>query len=174
MRKCKQCSKDIAHKKSTALFCNKSCKYLYYRKHSKEKIKEYNKRYYKERPHYKKRPPRIKLPKHIIKERHTKYLKEYAQTFRGRLNSYKKGAKARSLTFELTEKQFKTFWKQPCFYCGDEIKTVGLDRMDSNIGYSMDNVVACCSVCNKMKMCLSANKFIKQCKKVAVSRKVPI
>jgi hypothetical protein len=36
---------------------------------------------------------------------------------------------------------------QPCFYCG-ETHAKGLDRKDSNLGHSEDNVVPCCEKCN--------------------------
>jgi 5-methylcytosine-specific restriction endonuclease McrA len=51
---------------------------------------------------------------------------------------------------------------RPCGYCGDPIpaKTPGIDRMDSSRGYTRDNVIACCALCNDAKgNHLSADEF---------------
>jgi len=39
----------------------------------------------------------------------------------------------------------------PCFYCGeaDQFK-LGLDRMDNDLGHSVDNVKVCCEICNNI------------------------
>jgi len=66
----------------------------------------------------------------------------------------------------LTEKEFKTYWKKQCYYCGDEIKLIGLDRKDNVIGYTINNIVPCCEVCNRMKMIMHHDDFIKQCDKI--------
>lgn len=88
------------------------------------------------------------------------------KTFNGRLSSYKSGASARNINQNLTDEEFKSFQKLPCSYCGSEIETIGLDRIDSNKGYQLDNIISCCSVCNKMKMDLSYDKFINQINKI--------
>jgi hypothetical protein len=46
----------------------------------------------------------------------------------------------------------------PCAYCG-EVQATGLDRIDSSIGYLMDNVVPACSTCNKMKNDMTLTEF---------------
>ncbi len=56
-----------------------------------------------------------------------------------------------------------TFWGRDCHYCGDEINGVGIDRVDSNIGYQMENIVPCCYQCNITKMDYSYNEFIELC-----------
>ena len=33
----------------------------------------------------------------------------------------------------------------------NERTSEGLDRIDSSIGYQVDNLVSCCSICNQMK-----------------------
>lgn len=79
---------------------------------------------------------------------------------------YKSGANRRGFSFELSKEEFLTFWKQPCFYCADEIETIGLDRIDSNRGYSKDNIVPCCTICNTMKLALPRDVFIEHCYKI--------
>ena len=81
---------------------------------------------------------------------------------------YKSGAKRRKLSFNLTFKEFTTFWQQPCYYCGENIKTIGLDRVDNSLGYSLNNVVPCCTKCNRMKMKEDRTSFIERCSKIAL------
>ena len=38
--------------------------------------------------------------------------------------------------------------KNECFYCGENIKSRGLDRKDNSIGHTIDNTVVCCELCN--------------------------
>jgi hypothetical protein len=92
--------------------------------------------------------------------------KIYSQKPASKYCSYRALAKIRNIKFDITYDEFSTFWQQPCSYCGGEIKTVGLDRVDSNKGYFIDNVVSCCITCNKMKMALSSNDFINHIKKI--------
>lgn len=69
----------------------------------------------------------------------------------GRWQMYKANAIKRNISFEITLSDFSKYWKQPCEYCGTAIELIGLDRIDSNKGYIMDNLVSCCSRCNEMK-----------------------
>ena len=83
-----------------------------------------------------------------------------------RLGYYKDGAARRNLAFELTEKQFISFWQKPCTYCGDEIETIGLDRVDPSLSYNVDNVIPCCGRCNEMKMADTKTDWINKMKKI--------
>lgn len=83
-----------------------------------------------------------------------------------RLSTYVNGAKRRGFSFNLTKDEFLTFWQKPCFYCGDEIQTIGLDRINSNEGYSIGNVVSCCAICNTMKLAIPRDIFIAHCYKI--------
>lgn len=83
-----------------------------------------------------------------------------------RMNKYKRGAVGRGLEWGLTEKEFMGFWQAPCDYCGGDISTVGLDRIDSKKGYTVDNVSPCCFTCNRMKGTLNKQDFIKQCERI--------
>jgi len=58
--------------------------------------------------------------------------------------------------FSLTPVQYYTEISKPCSYCGvpsivNGEPTHGLDRVDNNKGYSIDNVASCCIVCNRAK-----------------------
>jgi hypothetical protein len=64
-----------------------------------------------------------------------------------------------------------------CFYCGCPVqwervikhggtRQYNLDRIDNNIGYSIDNCVICCNVCNFMKMKLSKEEFLRKVEQI--------
>lgn len=80
---------------------------------------------------------------------------------------YKSGARKRGIAFNLTKEEFMSLWNKPCFYCGTEIATIGIDRIDSNLCYCIGNIVPCCSICNTMKLALPRNVFVTHCAKVA-------
>ena len=80
------------------------------------------------------------------------------------ISKYKTGAKKRGLKFELTEERFEEITQRDCFYCGTKPNNVanikscngsytynGIDRVDNNKGYIIDNVVTCCYICNRRK-----------------------
>lgn len=92
------------------------------------------------------------------------------------LKAYIKEAKNRNLIFDLTYDEFLLLIKQNCYYCNsnpDKTKIIkrtmdtiifdysGIDRKDNNSGYTKDNCVPCCWMCNKTKSALSFEEFIK-------------
>lgn len=81
--------------------------------------------------------------------------------------SYKGRAKTANLHFDLTYEQFVTFWQKPCHYCDAEIATIGLDRVDNAVGYTIDNVVPCCKYCNAFKSNQTQEGFVALCAKIA-------
>ena len=82
-------------------------------------------------------------------------------------NYYKKNARRRNLSFELTKEEFYNIIKQPCYYCGDiSQKTQGVDRINSEEGYFFRNCVPCCEFCNKMKLNYSTDFWINHIKKI--------
>ena len=80
---------------------------------------------------------------------------------------YQRAARKRGLEFRFTFKEFMKWWKTPCFYCGGEIRTIGLDRIDNGKGYVEGNVAPCCKVCNRMKGTMDEKEFLQQCRKIA-------
>lgn len=83
-----------------------------------------------------------------------------AQTLGKKFVTYKHGAKVRGHAFNLTKDEFSSFWQVPCTYCGSEVATIGIDRIDSSIGYSFDNCVSCCTMCNTMKLNHSLDEWL--------------
>lgn len=85
---------------------------------------------------------------------------------RTKWSNYKSQAKRAGREFVLTYEEFMRFWGQKCDYCGEIVKTIGLDRLDSSKGYSLTNVVSCCIICNIMKKDLMPDDFVNHCKKI--------
>lgn len=90
---------------------------------------------------------------------------------------YRSGAVKRGLVFDLTEEQFASIIGSPCFYCGGEptgrlvaretLVCNGVDRINNLLGYTSDNCVPACKVCNMMKGTNSWNEYVAHCRKVA-------
>lgn len=81
-------------------------------------------------------------------------------------NSYVRGAKDRDISFKLTEQDVYNIIKQNCFYCGEDPEPDsnnyirnGIDRLNPQKGYTLDNCVPCCATCNRMKSNMSLNSF---------------
>lgn len=68
------------------------------------------------------------------------------------------GAKRRGIPFNLLKEHFDNLRGSTCHYCGDNTVT-GFDRIDSSLGYSLDNVVPCCKLCNQAKNNLTTEEF---------------
>lgn len=85
--------------------------------------------------------------------------KAWWQTPKGRFTSYRRSAKERGLKFNLSMEQFMVYWQKPCYYCNDPIDTIGLDRINSNLNYEINNILPCCTVCNKMKLDSTQSDF---------------
>jgi hypothetical protein len=86
--------------------------------------------------------------------------------------TYKRNAKKKNVTFQITFPEFKGLTSRPCHYCGlppvvnsysDEAKVKipmnGVDRVDSLQGYTLLNCVACCTTCNLAKLDTSLADF---------------
>lgn len=96
----------------------------------------------------------------------------WRQTFKGRLLSYKRAAKKRNIGWLLSDDEFKQYWQQPCYYCGIDIETIGIDRIENDKGYFVENCVPCCTICNSMKMSLSQYEFTNKIKKIITHLKL--
>jgi len=92
----------------------------------------------------------------------------------GVLGDYKKGAVQRKLIWALTDEQVFEFLQGYCHYCGISPCTVssykdasggvftynGIDRKDNTKGYTLENCVSCCKICNSAKMALPYDEFV--------------
>lgn len=105
--------------------------------------------------------------------------------FKTLIKRYQNNAKIRDLIWSLTNEECFYIFKQNCYYCNEPPmqKCVayathlkhkehhlflynGIDRKDSNIGYTIENVVTCCKQCNYSKRSFSVEEFKRYIKKV--------
>ena len=87
---------------------------------------------------------------------------------------YKKKCINRSIEFKLSECEFIEITSRACLYCGDtpssDYRNVirnTVDRVDSSLGYIVENCVPCCPQCNTMKNTYTQDDFINQAIKIA-------
>ncbi len=80
---------------------------------------------------------------------------------------YKKRAKDKNIRFLIDLTYFSTFWNKPCSYCGSSIPTIGIDRVNNTEGYTIGNLVSCCTKCNMSKRGMTGEQWIQLCKKVS-------
>ena len=110
-----------------------------------------------------------------------KTLEEGESGFNKVYSDYKIGAKKRSLNFDLTKEQFKEINSKNCHYCkikplqskttgngkcSDEAKDYGnyvyngIGRKDNSLGYTVENSLPCCLICNRAKGNMSYQEFV--------------
>ncbi len=94
---------------------------------------------------------------------------------------YQDGSRYRKLCFELDKETFRKITSSNCYYCGIEpsqfakVNTKhystdgttwsryiynGVDRLNNDIGYTVENSVACCKNCNIAKRTLTVEEFL--------------
>lgn len=63
---------------------------------------------------------------------------------------FKSQSKRRGIEVKLTLDQYSKIVDQSCYYCNMKRleRGAGLDRVENNKGYEIDNVVPCCGYCN--------------------------
>jgi len=112
------------------------------------------------------------LPKTIRK---TIFFADYQlNTLKQIYRSYKKRAIKKKFEFTITFIDFIFFANGSCHYCGKrlvnqktnppdssnfDVKYNGIDRKDNDIGYTPENSVSCCGICNKAKGSISYKNF---------------
>lgn len=103
------------------------------------------------------------------RERNRNYSEEKKANLDKYIVSYVQCAKSRNIAFELTKEKFEELVCMACYYCGsfNEKEVIGIDRLNSERGYTNENCVPCCKVCNFMKGTLTKNTFITQAHKIA-------
>jgi hypothetical protein len=69
--------------------------------------------------------------------------------------------------FLLTKEVFKSIRKEACVYCGwNNKRYIGIDRIDSNQGYTVDNIAPACTTCNLMKNRFTKDSFLERCYRI--------
>lgn len=100
-----------------------------------------------------------------------KTIKEYNRNNPGKYNLKTRTARAiwhKCKKGDITFEKFLELSNRNCYYCNappsnfcSEFRYSGLDRVDSNIGYVLNNVVPCCKWCNFAKRERTQEEFSK-------------
>ncbi len=114
---------------------------------------------------------------------------------------YKRSAKKRNYSWNLDRLEFRNIITKNCHWCDKEpklknkyfnndnsriktklktdseyanqhwIKANGIDRKNNNIGYTLENCVSCCDICNYMKSTYSELEFLTHIEKISTFQK---
>ena len=95
------------------------------------------------------------------------------------MNDYRRRCRLKNREFALGYSEFKALVTSPCFYCGQdptaraynsrngkgrkkrvEHSANGIDRLDSAVGYVLDNCVSCCMQCNLSKLDFTVDEWL--------------
>lgn len=111
----------------------------------------------------------------------TKQKSTYEVGVKAAWKRFKYRAKRYNKKVNLRYSEFLDLIFQNCFYCGSSpnnrvrsakgFRYQGIDRVDSSKGYSKNNVVPCCGLCNRAKHKLSLKRFLAWLDQVALYRK---
>lgn len=122
-------------KNSQCRSCTSAHRKASYLKHRPER-REYYKKYYE-----------------MNKEKTRAVHDAYRKTDAGKYKMAKGAASYRKIEWTLSESKFHELSKAPCHYCGQAKETTtmaGIDRVDSSLGYTLENSVSCCRRCNSI------------------------
>jgi len=94
-----------------------------------------------------------------------------------KFREYKRNAENRFLVFSVTFDEFLKLADEPCYFCGakpnNTVKSKsgvwtynGIDRIDNSCGYTTQNCVPCCFICNRAKNKQSVDEFFQWIERV--------
>jgi len=86
-------------------------------------------------------------------------------------------AKTKNIEFGLTFEEFVYVRENPCYYCENKLHSktvygVGLDRIDSSKGYTIDNVLPCCYLCNRIKSNILTSNEMKEVASLLITLRI--
>lgn len=95
-------------------------------------------------------------------------------------SNYRSKARRRKIQFDISEEEFIEITTTKCHYCGSSPEhkynpsekynggyiANGIDRKDSMLGYTKDNIVPCCSACNFAKGTMTYEEFMQLVKRI--------
>ena len=107
----------------------------------------------------------------------------YSADERTKYYNARNNSKRMKREFSIDAKRFMELWTEgECYYCGNDkgtiphannrnrslkkLITLGVDRLDPLIGYTNENCVTCCHICNVAKSTLEVNEYIEHCRSV--------
>jgi len=94
-------------------------------------------------------------------------------------SNYRYRATKKGINFNLSKTEFRNLINSECFYCGAKPENKkqrkgmngsciynGIDRKDNELGYTKQNTVPCCRICNIMKNNVRLDLFISRIQEI--------
>jgi hypothetical protein len=136
----------------------------------KDTLLEKNRRWREENPE------KIKMSNALWYSKNAEYERKkknaYANTREGKLCIILKSAKASNRIISMTDNEIMDMTDMPCRYCNhktiDGIYRNGIDRMNSSIGYDLDNCISCCRTCNISKGQIDSFTFVERARQISL------
>lgn len=135
---CQHCEQPLLTSRQKK-FCSKKC----------QRKAAHDRNYQKHKEQYTKRRIKWKTENPL----RTKYLYARADTKRRGRGG-----------FHIEYEDCTRLWNLGCTYCAKEVlseKGCSLDRLDNNLGYTLDNVVTCCGDCNTVRSDILSHEEMK-------------
>jgi hypothetical protein len=101
----------------------------------------------------------IKISNDIV----DKWKETYLSKSNPKFSIYMKSANTRNIEFKLSENEFNNIIINSCYLCGLETSDInknGIDRINNNKGYILENCKTCCGHCNLLKKDLLYKKLL--------------
>jgi len=76
-----------------------------------------------------------------------------------RLKYYKLRAEKCGIKWNISDDDAKKLFNESCYYCKEINELNGIDRLDNDKDYELNNIVSCCTMCNMMKKDMSEKTF---------------
>jgi hypothetical protein len=133
-------------------------------RHKKWKLNNPEKVLEQQRNWRKNNPDKVKQYQKKARARRAQNLDSNWKTFHSQVKTRNKFG-TKNIQIQINFEEFKELKQQNCWYCDQKPQTgyfVGIDRIDSNKHYSIDNCKPCCGICNLMKHTLSMEIFFQK------------
>lgn len=88
---------------------------------------------------------------------------------RRRFAEIKSNAIRRGFNWELTLFDYESICFDPCYFCGDSSRIMGIDRKNNEPYYNSLNTIPCCKICNGMKSDMKLKEFLEHVRKIVAN-----
>jgi len=133
----------------------------------------------RKRLEYKKNAVEIRSKRKEYRAKNKKKIKEYGESLKSRILSWKKGARRRGIKWDINEDILLSL-PMTCYYSkrkltlkSNFLNTVSLDRINNKKGYVKGNVCFCMTVVNNAKSTMSKTQYINLANDIAKNNKQP-
>ena len=101
-------------------------------------------------------------------------VRKWRRTLKGKYSELKSDCNRKKLKTDLTFEEYCDIVSNKCEYCGSDLAEAGhgLDKKNSELGYTKDNIVPCCWECNRIKTNLLTYEEMKAAMKVVIEIRI--